>query len=105
MEDSIHYSIDRLTSKIYNKEGSLYFAFIEKQAFFPAFIILGSISKENFFKYHTVLHDIVKGKLASAKLPPIAECICADFNDQLNAVTDGKNHITCLFGYCKGRTS
>ena len=65
---------------------------------FTALIISGSISKDNFFKYHTVLHDIVKGKLASAKLPPIAECICAEFNDQLNAVIDGKNH-SCVLSY------
>ena len=45
-----------------------------------------------------MLHDIVKGKLASAKLPPIAECICAEFNDQLNAVTDGKDH-SCVLSY------
>ena len=45
-----------------------------------------------------MLHDIVKGKLASAKLPPIAECICAEFNDQLNAVTDGKNN-SCVLSY------
>lgn len=49
---------------------------------------VGSISQENFFKYHTVLHDIVKGKLASSKLPPIADSLCTEFNKQLNSVQD-----------------
>ena len=52
--------------------------------------LAGSISQENFFKYHTVLHDIVKGKLASAKLPPIMESLCLEFNTQLDRLTDGK---------------
>ena len=55
----------------------------------------GSVSQENFFKYHTVLHDIVKGKLASAKLPPITESLCKEFNTQLNRLTDG-NLFFCL---------
>ena len=54
------------------------------------FSLTGSISQENFFKYHTVLHDIVKGKLASAKLPPIVESLCKEFNTQLDSLTDGK---------------
>ncbi|ESP03136.1 hypothetical protein LOTGIDRAFT_137877 [Lottia gigantea] len=42
-----------------------------------------SITKESFFAYHSSIHDLVKGKLASSQLAPMSDKLYTEFKEQL----------------------
>ncbi|CAC5409937.1 CYP39A1 [Mytilus coruscus] len=44
---------------------------------------IASVSKTSFFKYHTKIHDMVKGRLASSRLIYFSDKLCDEFRDQL----------------------
>ncbi|XP_052088946.1 24-hydroxycholesterol 7-alpha-hydroxylase-like isoform X2 [Mytilus californianus] len=44
---------------------------------------VASVSKTSFFKYHTKIHDMVKGRLASSRLIYFSDKLCDEFRDQL----------------------
>lgn len=44
---------------------------------------IASVSKTSFFKYHTKMHDLVKGRLASSRLILFSDKLCDEFKNQL----------------------
>ncbi|XP_041351276.1 24-hydroxycholesterol 7-alpha-hydroxylase-like [Gigantopelta aegis] len=50
---------------------------------------VASITEESFFKYHTSLHDAVKGRLAASQLASISPSLLHNFKQHLDHVTTG----------------
>ncbi|KAL3882259.1 hypothetical protein ACJMK2_028621 [Sinanodonta woodiana] len=57
---------------------------------------VAAVSEKSFFQFHTSLHDIVKGRLASSMLEPISQNLCTEFNEQLNKL--GESGSGDLYG-------
>ena len=59
--------------------------------------VLASVTEESFFKYHTSLHDAVKGKLAASQLASISQSLLHNFKQHLNDITTGGEVFNTCF--------
>ena len=59
--------------------------------------VLASVTEESFFKYHTSLHDAVKGKLAASQLASISQSLLRNFKQHLNDITTGGEVFNTCF--------
>ncbi|ESO89269.1 hypothetical protein LOTGIDRAFT_106561 [Lottia gigantea] len=61
---------------------------------------VASISKESFFKYHSNIHDLVKGKLASSQLAAMSDKLYTEFKEQLDTLpSQGTEDLNKLVRY------
>ncbi|XP_060077159.1 24-hydroxycholesterol 7-alpha-hydroxylase-like [Ylistrum balloti] len=51
---------------------------------------IASVSEESFFQFHTKIHDMVKGRLASSRLVHFHDDLCEGFNKEIAAAVSVK---------------
>ncbi|XP_033741242.1 24-hydroxycholesterol 7-alpha-hydroxylase-like [Pecten maximus] len=51
---------------------------------------IASVSEKSFFQFHTKIHDMVKGRLASSRLMYFHDDLCHEFDKEINAVLSVK---------------
>ena len=59
---------------------------------FYLFFLAASVTDQSFFKYHTKIHDTVKGKLATGKLTAIFPSLRQGFADGLDDIKTGLSY-------------
>ncbi|XP_067674947.1 24-hydroxycholesterol 7-alpha-hydroxylase-like [Haliotis asinina] len=54
---------------------------------------VASMPKNSFFKYHTKIHDAVKGKLAASQLALFSDDLCQNFRENLEKLAGGQDDL------------
>ncbi|XP_071113584.1 24-hydroxycholesterol 7-alpha-hydroxylase-like isoform X1 [Haliotis cracherodii] len=54
---------------------------------------VASLPKSSFFKYHTKIHDEVKGKLAASQLALFSDHLCQSFRENLEKLAGGSDDL------------
>ena len=64
----------------------------------PCVFVSASVSEESFMLYHTKIHDMLKGRLASSRLSEVTPHLCQQFKERIQAVFGSEGNIA----YCRG---